>query len=287
VRRALFRVQISRAMERLRCVPVREPTRMRLVELLLADPSRELDGWFPAELEHALERRARALGRPVPRSGAEVIDGAYADVLWETVDRDQTRDADAAWRAHLERAVADFRRIVEIVRSGDHLVIFPEGENSADGQIGPLRSGLGSLVRRGAARLIQPVSIAYDPLRKGRPGAYVAVAQALEVDALAVSGAERERAVTQALRESTPLTPGQLAADAVRRGLTSAGFLSEAEDYVARARASARPVEPLLQRQGHRRLLVDVLGRADRLGAEDPLVVRLATELHSAHQSGP
>jgi 1-acyl-sn-glycerol-3-phosphate acyltransferase len=94
-------------------------------------------------------------------------------VLWEPVDRDRTRDAEEAWREHLDGAVADFRRIVEIVRRGDHLVIFPEGDNSPDGRIGPMRPGLGSLVRHGGVRLIQPVSIAYDPLTGGRPRAYV------------------------------------------------------------------------------------------------------------------
>jgi hypothetical protein len=71
LRRVLFKVRISRVMERLRCVPVREPFRMRLVELLRAYPDRELDGWFPAELEHALVRRARELGRPQPSSGGK------------------------------------------------------------------------------------------------------------------------------------------------------------------------------------------------------------------------
>lgn len=285
MRRALFRMRISSPLERLQCVPVREPLRMRLVELLLSDPDRELDGWLPAELERALLKRARALGRPQPRAGREVIDAAYADVLWEPVDRDQTHNADAAWRAHLDRAVADLRRIVEIVRRGDHLVIFPEGDTSPDGQIGPIRPGLGSLVRRGGARLIQPVSIAYDPLVSGRPRAYVAVARALEITSR--NGAERGRAVTAALRAGTPLTPGQLAADALQRGLTATALLAEAEDYLMHARASGRPVEPGLERRGRRQLLLDALRRADRLGAQDQVIQRLAAELRSAHSTAP
>ncbi len=290
VRRALFRMRISRPLERLQCVPVREPRRMRLVELLLSDPDRELDGWLPAELERALLKRARALGRPQPRAGGEVIDAAYADVLWEPVDRDQTHDATAAWRAHLDRAVADFRRIVEIVRRGDQLVIFPEGDTSPDGQIGPIRPGLGTLVRRGGARLIQPVSIAYDPLVSGRPRAYVAVARALEITSPTSgpgNGAERGRAVTEALREGTPLTPGQLAASALHRGLTTNAFLAEAEDYLTHARTSGRPVEPELERRGSRRILLEALRRADRLGTRDPLIQRLAGEFRSAHETPP
>jgi 1-acyl-sn-glycerol-3-phosphate acyltransferase len=110
-----------------------------------------------------------------------VIDGAYADILWAQVDRDRTRDADAAWREHVDRAVSDFRRIAEVVRRGDQLVIFPEGDNSLDGRIGPIRPGLGSLVRRGSVRLIQPVAIAFDPLGGSRRRAYVAVGPALDV----------------------------------------------------------------------------------------------------------
>ncbi|MDQ6811380.1 MAG: 1-acyl-sn-glycerol-3-phosphate acyltransferase [Actinomycetota bacterium] len=290
VRRALFKVRISRPLERLQCVPVREPGRMRLVELLLSDPARDLEGWLPIELERALLKRARGLGRPQPRTGGDVIDAAYADVLWEPVDRDQTHDADAAWRAHLDRALADFRRIVEIVRRGDYLVIFPEGDTSPDGQIGPIRPGLGSLVRRGGARLIQPVSIAYDPLTAGRTRAYVAVGRALEVTSPTSAprnGAERKRAVTRALREGTPLTPGQLAADALQRGLTTTALLAEAEDYLTHARASGRPVEPGLERRGRRQLLVDALRRADHLGVRDPVIERLAGELRSAHSTAP
>ena len=81
LRRALFKVRISRPLERLQCVPVREPRRMRLVELLLTEPDRDLGGWFPGELRYALEQRARALGEQPPRLAREVIDGAYADVL--------------------------------------------------------------------------------------------------------------------------------------------------------------------------------------------------------------
>jgi 1-acyl-sn-glycerol-3-phosphate acyltransferase len=289
VRRPLFKLRISRPLERLRCVPVREPRRMRIVELLLSDPDRDLDGWLPAELERELLKRARALGRPQPRSGGDVIDAAYADVLWEPVDRDETQGADAAWRGHLDRAVADFRRIVEIVRRGDHLVIFPEGDTSPDGRIGPIRPGLGSVVRRGAARLIQPVSIAYDPLVSGRPRAYVAVARALELagSPAAANGAERERAVTEALRAGTPLTPGQLAASALNRGLTTNAFLAEAEDYLTHARVSGRPVEPGLERRGSRELLLDARRIAERLGAQDPVIQSLAAELRSAHETSP
>ena len=292
LRRALFKVRISRVMERLRCVPVREPLRMRLVELLLAYPDRELDGWFPAELEHALVRRARELGRPQPSFGGQVIDGAYADILWEQVDRDRTRDADAAWREHLDRAVSDFRRIAEIVRRGDQLVIFPEGDNSLDGRIGPIRPGLGSLVRRGSVRLIQPVAIAYDPLAGVRPRAYVAVGPALDVGsagAPAGGGEQRARAVIAALRASTPLTVGQLAAAAVCRGLDDAASLAEAEVWIARARETGRPVEPELERSQRRQVLLAALARA-RLaaqGAGASIVQRLELELYSAHQLEP
>jgi hypothetical protein len=93
--------------------------------------------------------------------------------------------------------------------------------------------------------------------------------------------------VTDALRAGTPLTPGQLAADAVERWLTTDAFLAAAEDYIAHARASGRPVEPVLERRASRQLLLDALHRAQRLGDRDRVIGRLARELDSGHQTTP
>ncbi len=285
LRRLLWPIRVGGVLERhLQCVPVREPRRMRLVELLSAAPEQPLDGRLPAELTAALRRRAARLGRPEPRRASDVIDGAYADLLWTDIERDSVPDAQEAWRAHLRAAVGDFRRLVATVRSGGPVVIFPEGELSIDGEIGPLKAGLTSLVRRGRARLVQPIAIAYDPLRPGRTRAYVSIAPPLEP-----APGTLAQTVTDALRAATPLTPGQLAATAVIAAGDGAkpsvsSLAREAEQWIARAHARGRPVEPALEQPARRaRTLREALAHARRRGGEDPVVRRLARELESAH----
>ena len=66
LRRLLWPIRVGGVLERhLQCVPVREPTRMRLVEVLRADPKLALDGQLPSELRVALGRRPlSAVDRP-------------------------------------------------------------------------------------------------------------------------------------------------------------------------------------------------------------------------------
>src|SRR6185369_12822621 len=50
---------------------------------------------------------------------------------------------------------------------------------SPDGEIGPLRRGLDALVRRGKPERILPVTLAYDPLVRGRTEVVVVFAETL------------------------------------------------------------------------------------------------------------
>jgi 1-acyl-sn-glycerol-3-phosphate acyltransferase len=278
LRRLLWPYHPGRVLERhLQCVPVREPERMRLQELLRHAPQQPLDRLLPAEVFEALNARAAALGRPRPSRGTDVFDGGYADLLWTYIERDSTPDPDDAWRAHGRAAVQDFRRLAESLTTGGSVILFPEGQLSGNGEIGQLQPGLGSLARRGNARRVQPVALAYDPLVSGRTRAYVAFAAAIE------PGQGRlVPAVTRALRASTPLTPGQLAASAVIGGDASpAGLERAAARAVSRARQEGRPIEPALLGRGRERTLAHALGRARRRGPSDPLVQRLARELES------
>jgi 1-acyl-sn-glycerol-3-phosphate acyltransferase len=276
LRRLLWPIRVGGVLERrLQCVPVRLPTRMRLMELLAAEPDRELDGQLPAELTAALRRRAGRLRRPEPRRAVDVLGGAYADLLWTDLERAQVTGAQEVWRAHLRAAVDDFRRLVAALRGGGLVVIFPEGELSEEGEIGPLQSGLGSLARRGRVRLVQPIAISYDPLAQGRTRAYVSVGPALEPERGALT-----RAVTAALRTATPLTVGQVAASALRTRRGSPAQI--ARDWIERAHAEGRPVDPALEAPGLLdRVLDDALRHARRRGPD--VVRRLARELESAH----
>jgi 1-acyl-sn-glycerol-3-phosphate acyltransferase len=282
LRRLLWPVAIGGILERrLRCLPVREPNRIRLLELLRSEPERPLEEFLAPALVRALQERAARLGWPAPQCGRDVLQGDYADLLWTIVHRDDTSGCEQAWRDHLRVAIEDFRRLVAAVKRGEPLIIFPEGEPSLDGEIGPLRGGLASLAKRGRARAVQPVALAYDSLRYGRTRAYVSVGLPIER-----SSARLEGLVVNALRAATPLTPGQLAARALLGGGREAAgsFSLQADEWIARARAGARPLEPALESSSRRRVLFEALQHARRRGSQHPTVRWLARELQSAHR---
>jgi 1-acyl-sn-glycerol-3-phosphate acyltransferase len=281
LRRLLWPVRVGGVLERqLQCIPVRSPARMRLIELLRAAPGEPLDGRLPFDLQLALRRRASELGQPEPVRSGDVLAGAYADLLWTLLDRDDTSGWEEAWRAHLRKAVADFRRIVETLRTGGIVVIFPEGDLSRDGRIGPLHAGLASLARRGRARRVQPVAISYDPLTYGRPRAYVSL-----VPAFSPQPGRLSEDVSAALRGAIPLTPGQIAATVLCDRGSAAGLEAAARRWVERADTQGRPVEPALRGPEGRRALRAAFARARRRGADDRIVTSLASELESAQPS--
>jgi 1-acyl-sn-glycerol-3-phosphate acyltransferase len=281
LRRLLWPHQPGAVLERyLQCIPVREPGRMRLQELLRHNPDERLEDVLPAALLDALGARSAAVGRRRPARAGEVLDGAYADLLWIEVERAAMPDPSAAWETHARAAVQEVRRLGATVAGGASVIMFPEGDLSADGEIGPLQPGLGSLARRGRVRRVQPVALAYDPLVPGRTRAYVSFTEALEP-----APGRLVADVDRTLRAATPLTPGQLAAGAVLAGDASApSFARSAGEAIARARAEGRPVEPALLRgpAERGRALRWALARARRRGADDPLVRRLAREIESA-----
>jgi 1-acyl-sn-glycerol-3-phosphate acyltransferase len=280
LRRALWPYQPGGVLRRhLQCVPVREPERMRLEELLRHAAQTPLDELLPGEALEALSARAAALKQPRPERPADVLSGGYADLLLcNSVERDSAPDPSEAWRAHGRAAVRDFRRLAETLAAGGNVVLFPEGRLSSNGDLGRLQPGLGSLARRGNARRVQPVALAYDPLVRGRTRAYVAFTAPIEP-----RPGRLLPTVIRALRAAMPLTPGQLAATAVRDGLASASaFGRSAEAAIARAREEGRPLEPALLGPGRERALGEALSRARRRGPNDRLIQHLARELASA-----
>lgn len=281
LRRVLWPYQPGSVLERhLRCIPVRAPHRMRLQELVRHDPDAPLDGLVPPAILERLAERSAALHRAPPVHGRDVLDGAHADLLWAEVDERTAPGPPEAWREHARAAVQDVRRLGATLADGGSVIMFPEGDLSVNGEIGPLQPGLGSLARRGNVRRVQPVALAYDPLAPGRRRAYVSFAPPLEP-----TPGRLRPAVTRALRAATPLTPGQLAAAAVLAGDASpASVRADAAATIARAREEGRPVEPaLLAGDAERaRALGHALERARRRGPADPLVMRMARELESA-----
>jgi len=245
-------------------LPYPDAETLRLASALADLPGNTpLAGLVPDDALAALAGRASALGRPEPSVVADVRRGEFADLLWRGCSRAELRHPlfETAWRRRAERAAADVRQVVELVRCGEPVLFFPEGRPSEDGAVGPLRPGMRLLVRRGRPESLQPIGIAYDPITTGRPYACVAASPPMPPPA-----GDVDRAVTAALCRALPLTAGQLAAIALleeARGserLSAGGLDERLAQAVAEAALEGRPIEPSLREEAQRRARVaDVL----------------------------
>jgi 1-acyl-sn-glycerol-3-phosphate acyltransferase len=237
-RRLLFRVGVSRFLPRVQVHPISSSSVARAGEIARAQPKAPLD----EVLSHlAGEFRARAVEAhlPAPEQAGDVVRAEYADLLWRPVTREEAPGLEDFWAGHAARAAAHFRALVDLVRSGGTLVVFPEGRPSPDGEIGPLRRGLSALVRRAKPEWFLPVGIAYDPLGRGRTRAFVSVGPRVEPPA------DVESATLRLLRRSTPFTCGQwLAHERLAGADLTPARLAEA---VEEALDEGRPIDPDLR----------------------------------------
>jgi hypothetical protein len=275
VRRILYPLGVARWLPVVQVYPIRSASVARLGEIIRARPGAALEELAPDGLHEPFRARAAELGLPAPKSGKEVLRGDYADLLWQAVTPAQAAGPDDFWARRGAQAAEDFRGLVELIRKGEVLVVFPEGRPSPDGEIGPLRRGLSALVRRGKPTRIMPVTLAYDPLVRGRTHAFVAIGSAVpppETDA--------EGEVLALLRLRTPLTCGQFVASRLVDGgdATPEELAGEVEE----AQAEGRPVDPdLLTDEDRRRRLAEALAAVP--GREDQLPF-LAREYRSARE---
>jgi 1-acyl-sn-glycerol-3-phosphate acyltransferase len=289
VRRMLYPLGVGGVLTRLPMHPVAHPSvdEVRLARALRQlPPDTPFDGLLPESL--AEEFRARH-PRGGPRTVREALRGANADLLWRVATRDELAHPafDEMWRRRTIEAAAELRGLVEILRSGRSLFLFPEGRPSPDGSVGPLRKGLGALVRRGSPAAVLPIGVAYDPLTRGRPRAYVAFGEPLRD----IAG-DPEGIILAALRRATPLTCGQVVAGALVEPGTPPGEAELAEalsSAVEAAAAEGRPVEhDLLDPERRSRRLRDCLDALARRGrarrSSDLLLRRLAREFASARE---
>jgi hypothetical protein len=251
LRRALARVDVGRGLGWARlALPIASATRARLADVRLDEPSLPLS----AVRSEPFVERARRLGRPLPRTLGD-LDGAYLDLLWQQVEPAELPGLDGFWGRRRARARRDLEALVEWVRSGGSLALYPEGRPSPDGAIGPLQRGLELLIRRARPDALVAGGLAYDPLGRGRTRAYVALSERLDPDA----------DVLGALRRTMPLTAGQLAAHAFLHG--------------AEPEPDGRPADPRLHE-----LLPEALGAART--APRAVLERLDLELRSARGEG-
>jgi len=158
------------------------------------------------------------------------------------------------------------------VRDGNVLIVFPEGRPSPHGEIGPIKPGIGALVRRGKPRAIRPLALAYDPLVRGRTRVHLALGEPVEPPEEDVEGA-----LIALLRITMPLTCGQVVAAWLQAGADADLHALERDlsDAVAVAQKEGRPVEPdLATAGGRRRRLTEALAVAPRRAADLPFLAR-------------
>ena len=283
-RRLLYPIGVGRMLPLVHVHPLRSASVARLGEALREREEASLDELLPGDLSAASRSRAAACGRPRPVAARDVLRGEYADLLWRAVSRGDLPASclDGFWSRRTAQAAADFRALVELVRAGGILVVFPEGRPSQDGEIGPVQRGLASLVRRARPSSLQPVAPAYDPLTRGRTRAVVSLGQPLVPPATDV-----ERAVLALLRRTTPLTCGQVVAHHVAHGPGDAGspalLAGALADAVETAHAEGRNVEPdLLDRERRDRRLAEALAA---IPSRREAVPYLAREYESARST--
>jgi hypothetical protein len=281
-RRVLFPVAVGRWLPLVQVYPIRNADVARLGEVLRARKDDALaDVLAPGELD-AFHTRAAACGLRAPVVAGDALRGEYADLLWRFVSRGDAaaRALDRFWSGRAAQAAGDFRALVEIVRSGGILVVFPEGRPSPDGELGPIQRGIAVLVRRARPNALVPAALAYDPLTRGRTRAVVSIGAAVAPPAGRVA-----EEVLALLRRTMPLTVGQIVADLLERGMPTSGVDVERAALAAVATASAdgRPVEPdLLQARRRAARLAEALAVAPSRPAA---VAFLARELASARET--
>lgn len=271
-RRLLYRVGVARWLPAVNVFPIRSATVARAGEVLAARRGEALDDLLDEERVASLRERAAQCGLASPARAGEVLRGEYADLLWQPISSEDGGGLEDFWAGRAARAAGDFRTLVQIARDGHVLIVFPEGRPSPDGEIGPIRPGIGALVRRGRPQAIRPLAIAYDPLVRGRARVHLALGEPLEPPKDDVEGA-----LLALLRLTMPLTCGQVVATQLAAGAEADPVALERElaDAVARAREEGRPVErDVTTTAGRRRRLAEALAAAPRMAAELPVLAR-------------
>ena len=165
-RRVLYKVGVARWLPAVNVFPIRSATVARVGEVIAARRGAALDDLLAEGRVSDLRERAARCGLPRPARAEDVLRGEYADLLWQPISPEDGGGLEDFWAGRAAQAAGDFRTLVQIARDGNVLVVFPEGRPSPDGEIGPIRPGIGALVRRGRPTADPPPG---DRLRSARP----------------------------------------------------------------------------------------------------------------------
>jgi hypothetical protein len=281
-RRLLYRLSVARWLPVVQVHPIRSANVARLGEVLAARADERLDELLTGENAALLQTRARVCGLSEPVRAGEALRGDYADLLWRPVSPGEgvRSGLDGFWSGRAAQAARDFRALVDILRRPGTLVVFPEGRPSPDGEVGPVRPGIGALLRRGRPHAVQPVALAYDPLVRGRTRLVIGIPEPVE----SPEGRDAEAVLLAILRRSMPLTAGQFTAHRLLEGAEAdpAALDRELADAVDSAEAEKRPVEAsLLAGETRRQRLAEALAIAP---AKPEALNFLAREYRTARQ---
>jgi 1-acyl-sn-glycerol-3-phosphate acyltransferase len=264
-RRLLYPIDIGRYLPMVRVHPIGSAKRMKLAQALQrVDPRTPL----PRVV-------AERFGTSRPKTARDALRGEFAVPLWQDVDT-ESFPVPEAWAYRAAEARTQFQTLVELMRAGEPLVLFPEGKPSLDGAVGPLQPGVRLLVRRGRPTRISPWAIAYDPLVRGRTKAVVSLRPHVAPD---LEHAEAQ--VLSELKLAMPVTCASVVAHALRAGADPAAALDAA---VAAAAGEGRHVERALATDEGRRVRLAECLEAIRRKAGDRLLDRLAREYASARE---
>ena len=249
-RRRLYPLSVGGYMPWVQVRPIRSATSMKLMQAVAAVPGELLLAEVLPEFVDSLAERARTLELPPPTTIADVRRGEFADLLWLSVGPDEL-GADAfadVWRRRAADATTDLRSLIDLLRAGEPLLLFPEGRPSPDGAVGPVQRGLGALVRRGRPDRVRAFTIAYDSLAEGRPPVCVSApdpAGPLGKDAEAELECYLARTLPATVSQSLGWTVVNLA-EAGRESVEPAELSRALAVAADEARASGRPLDPAL-----------------------------------------
>ena len=124
-RRLLYGVDVARWLPLVNIFPIRSASVATVGEVLASRPDQPLAELLPEKEAAAFAERAAACGHPPRRQAGDVLRGEYADLLWKPFAPEDRAGLDEFWSARAAQAARDFRTLVEIVRDGNVLIVFP------------------------------------------------------------------------------------------------------------------------------------------------------------------